>query len=124
VNVGNGPTRSFVGQARPLAIDPTGTKIVLALQSGVAYFQLSVVPLAVGTVTPIATPSGGTIQLQGSGFVAGTKVKIGGQTASCTEVDSETLSCTVPTLPSGPASIVLSNPDGQSYSFENAFVVQ
>jgi hypothetical protein len=73
---------TVIGGYQPLAIDPTGTKILLGLQNGLAYFQLAVVPLAVGTVTPaIATP-GGTIQVRGSGFVAGTTVKIGGQIAA------------------------------------------
>jgi hypothetical protein len=109
---------------RPLAIDPTGGQIVLGLQSGIAYFQLAVVPLAVGTVTPATASPGGTIQLNGSGFVAGTTATIGGQSASCTEVNSETLSCTVPNLTTGATSISLTNPDGQTYSFENALVVQ
>jgi len=109
---------------RPLAIDPTGAKVVLSLQDGVAYFELAAVPLAVGTISPATASAGGTIQLRGSGFVSGTSAKIGGQVAACAEVNSETLSCTVPRLPSGSASIALTNPDGQTYSVENAFVVQ
>ncbi|MGC1414132.1 MAG: IPT/TIG domain-containing protein [Candidatus Acidiferrum sp.] len=115
---------TVIAPVRPLAIDPTGTKIVLGTQNGVSYFELAVVPLAVGTVTPTTTPAGGTIQLRGSGFVAGTTAKMGGQNATCSFVDSETLSCTVPALNTGSASIALTNPDGQTYSFENAFVVQ
>jgi hypothetical protein len=42
----------------------------------------------------------------------------------CTETDNETLSCTIPNLPAGSAPMSLSNPDGQTYSFENAFNVQ
>jgi hypothetical protein len=34
----------------------------------------------------------------------------------------ETLSCSVSNLPSGPASMALINPDGQTYSFEYAIV--
>ncbi len=115
---------TVIAPVRPLAIDPTGTKIVLATQNGVSYFELSVVPLGVGTVSPAAVSAGAMIQLHGSGFVSGTTAKIGGQTAACTEIDSETLSCTVPALPTGSAFIALTNPDGQTYSFENAFVVQ
>ena len=113
-----------LGPIRSLAIDPTGAQIVLGLQDGIAYFQLATVPLAVGTISPAAAPSGGTIQLNGTGFVAGTIATIGGKSATCTYVNSETLSCTVPNLTAGSASISLTNPDGQTYSFENAFVVQ
>lgn len=109
---------------RPLAVDPTGQQILVATQLGVSYFKLGVVPLAVGTVTPSNGPVGTTIQLKGSGFANGTGVQIGGQSASCSNIDSETISCTVPNLAPGETSIALSNPDGQTYSFENAFLVQ
>lgn len=112
------------GPYRPLAIDPTGQQILVATQSGLSYFKLSVVPLAVGTVSPTQGPVGTPIQLKGSGFVPGTTAQIGGRSAACSDVDSETLSCTVPGLATGPASLVLANPDGQTYSYENAFAVQ
>src|SRR5580692_1301211 len=115
----NTPGTVIVGY-QPLAIDATGTKILLGLQNGLAYFDLDVVPLAVGTVTPVSAAPGATIQVRGSGFVAGTTVKIGGVSANCSFVDAETLSCAVPALRSGAASMALNNPDGQTYSFENA----
>jgi hypothetical protein len=118
----NTPGTVIVGY-QPLAIDATGTKILLGLQNGLAYFDLDVVPLAVGTVTPVSAAPGATIQVRGSGFVAGTIVKIGGVSANCSFVDAETLSCAVPALRSGAASMALNNPDGQTYSFENALVV-
>ncbi|MGA7553174.1 MAG: IPT/TIG domain-containing protein [Candidatus Acidiferrales bacterium] len=116
---------SAIGPYRPLAIDPSGEKILVAEGSGgVSYFELSVVPLAVGTVSPAQTSAGGSITIRGSGFVASTAVKIGGQTATCTETSSEALSCVVPSLPPGPVSMALSNPDGQTYAFEYALVLQ
>jgi hypothetical protein len=108
---------------RRLAIDPTGAKILLSLQSGLAYFDLDVVPLSVGTIRPASAASGATIQVSGSGFVTGTAVTIRGLSTNCRFVDAQTLSCTVPTLGSGSAPISLSNPDGQTYSFENALVI-
>jgi hypothetical protein len=114
---------TIIGGFQGLAMDPTGTKILLALQNGLAYFDLDVVPLAVGTVTPSSAAAGATVQVRGSGFVAGTTVKIGGLSASGSFVDAETLSCAVPALKSGAAPISLSNPDAQTYSFENAIVV-
>jgi hypothetical protein len=115
---------SSVSPYRPLAIDATGEKVLVATQTGVAYFELSVIPLAVGTVSPSTVMAGTAVQIRGSGFVSGTTVQIGGQSAMCTETDNETLSCTIPNLPAGSAPMSLSNPDGQTYSFENAFNVQ
>jgi hypothetical protein len=46
-------------------------------------------------------------------------------TAAATQfIDTDTLQITVPTMPSGPASITLSNPDGTSYKLDAAFIVQ
>jgi hypothetical protein len=120
-NTGIGPT---ISPYRPLAIDPTGKKILVATPTGASYFELSVIPLAVGTVSPTQGPTGSIIQIRGSGFVSGTIVQIGRQNAICTETDTETLFCTVPNLPLGSVSMNLANPDGQTYAFENAFSVQ
>lgn len=121
---GSGPTIPIIGVAQPLAIDPSGSKILGALQNGVGYFELTVVPLALGTVTPATASAGGVIQVRGSGFLAGLTATIGGKAASCSVVDSKTLSCTVPNLVPGATSISLTNPDGQTYSYEGALVVQ
>lgn len=107
-----------------LAIDPSATKMLWAHHNGLSYYELSVVPLAIGTVSPTLTAGGSSITIRGSGFVSATSVTLGGQSAACTFIDTETLTCAVPTLKSGPAAIALSNPDGQTYSFENAITVQ
>jgi IPT/TIG domain len=110
---------------RPLAISAAGDKLLYAsIFGGVSYYQLSVIPLAVGTVTPSTASTGSQVTVHGSGFVTGTTAKIGGQSASCTMSDAETLSCAVPNLPAGPVTVSLSNPDGQAYSYDYAFVVQ
>jgi hypothetical protein len=121
---GGGPSIPIIGVPQPLAIDPSGSKILGALQNGVVYFQLAAVPLAVGTVTPAIVSAGGVTQVRGSGFVAGLTATNGGKAAACSVVDSETLSCTVPNLVAGATAISLTNPDGHTYSFENALVVQ
>jgi DNA-binding beta-propeller fold protein YncE len=121
---GIGPIIPIIGVAQPLAVDPSGSKLLSALQNGVGYFELSVVPLAVGIVSPRTASAGGVIQLHGSGFVAGLTATIGGKAAACSVVDSETLACTVPNVGAGGAAISLTNPDGQTYSFESALVVQ
>jgi hypothetical protein len=106
------------------AIDTAGDEILITTTGGVIYSQLSVVPLAVGSVSPGQGAAGTSITITGSGFVAGTTVAIGGQSASCTFTNSQSLTCTVPTLNAGPAPMTLANPDGQTYSLEYAFVVQ
>ena len=111
------------GPYRPLAIDSAGQQVLIATQSGVSYFKLSVVPLAIGTISPSQASVGTTIQLNGSGFVSGTTVQIGGQSTSCSFVDSETLSCTVPNVTAGLTFMTVANPDGQSYQLHNAFTV-
>jgi hypothetical protein len=111
------------GWAYSLAIDPTGQKILVITPAGVSYFELSVIPLAVGTVSPTQGSAGSSISIRGSGFVSATTVQIGGKNASCIVTDSQTLTCTVPSLPLGSAPMRLANPDGQAYSFENAFLV-
>ena len=114
-----------VTPVRPLAVDPAGKQILVALRSGgVSYFDLSVVPLSVGTVSPAQASAGTVLTIRGSGFVAGTTVTIGGKPATCTETDSETLSCSVPSLSAGATPMTLANPDGQTYAFENAFTAQ
>ena len=110
---------------RPLAIDPSGKHILVALFSGgVSYLELGVVPLSIGTVSPAQASTGTMLTIRGSGFVPGTAVTIGGKQAACASSDSETLSCAVPSVSAGAAPMSLTNPDGQTYSFENAFTVQ
>ena len=109
---------------RPLAIDPTGQKVLFAHDSSLSYYKLSVIPLAIGSVSPARAASGTSIIINGSGFLSGTTVTIGGQAAACTLVDSETLQCVLPALSSGPSAMTFTNPDGQTYSVENAVTVQ
>jgi hypothetical protein len=79
---------------------------------------------SVGTVTPMTVSAEGVIQVRGSGFVAGLTATIGGKAAACSVLDSETLSCTVPNLMAGATAISWTNPNGQTYSFGCALVVQ
>lgn len=109
---------------RPLAIDLTGQKVLFAHDTSISYYKLSVIPLAIGSVSPILVASGTSVTIKGSGFVSGTAVTIGGRSSVCNSADSETLQCIVPALNPGPAPMILANPDGQTYSFESAITVQ
>lgn len=114
----------FNGYVGGFAIDPTGRKILACEGTSLHYYELSVIPLAAGTVTPAEAAPGQTVTIRGDGFVSGTSVTIGGQSTSCTMVDQQTLQCTVPSISTGLAPMTLMNPDGQTYSFESAIVVQ
>jgi WD40 repeat protein len=109
---------------RSLAIDSSGRKILFATDGRVWYFELAVVPLAIGTVTPAQASVGATVRVSGSGFVNGTAMQLNGQPAACVMVDSETLSCTVPAVLPGMAAITLINPDGQTYSSDIGLTIQ
>lgn len=43
--------------------------------------------------------------------------------ASTTFVDLNTLQATVPSMPTGPLRVTVTNPDGQKYAFDDAFTV-
>jgi sugar lactone lactonase YvrE len=106
-----------------LAIDENGQRIFAITTSGLTEIQLATVPLAIGTISPISAPaSGGTVlTIRGSGFQSGATVTIGGKPAVATFKDMNTLSVTTPTLSTGPQQVVISNPDGNSYSLNAAF---
>jgi WD40 repeat protein len=114
---GNGSLTGF-------AVDPSGRKILLSGINSLTYYELSVVPLAVATVTPITAAPGASVTIRGSGFVAGTTAKIAGKSTSCSLVDARTLQCAVPEANAGLAPMTLSNPDGQTYALEAAVNVQ
>jgi hypothetical protein len=107
-----------------LAIDGSGKKILVCAGKTLNYYELSVVPLAVGTVTPAAAAPGANVALRGDGFVSTTAVTIGGKSAVCTATDAQTLQCGVPNVPPGMAPLTVSNPDGQSYSTEGVLRVE
>ena len=114
---------SLANTFSPMAVDSSGQHIYLATGSQVIVIDLGEAPLSVGSVNPTSADPGAQIMIRGSGFVAGTSVTIGGQTAAVTFVDAETLQVTVPTIPSGAADLVLTNPDGTTYTLSGSFSV-
>ncbi|MFM8270396.1 MAG: IPT/TIG domain-containing protein, partial [Pseudomonadota bacterium] len=58
---------------------------------------------------------GGSLNLNGAGFVAGAVVKVGGQTCASPQIISQTqITCTIPNLPAGIHQVIVTNPEGQS----------
>jgi hypothetical protein len=105
------------------AIDETGSRIFLITKSGVTVITLDSVPLSLGAVSPSSGSSGGGVQLtiQGSGFESGVTVTVGGAAAATTFVNSTTLQVTTPSTDSGGLPIAIQNPDGQTYSLDDAY---
>jgi len=110
--------------ATALAIDPSGRKMLACGGGSLIYYELGAVPLAAATVTPAQATPGETVTVRGNGFISGTSATIGGVSAACTMEDDSTLQCVVPNVNAGVAPMSLTNPDGQTYSFENALTVQ
>jgi len=109
--------------ADALAIDPTGENLFLITNHGLTIVALNGAPLSIGSVTPATGAAGTAVTVRGSGFVQGTTASMNGQNVTVTFVDADTITLTIPALPSGSVQLSLSNPTGQSYVLDNAFTV-
>jgi hypothetical protein len=109
-----------------LTVDENGQRIFAITASGLTVIQLASVPLSIGSVTPSSGSAAGgtTLTIRGSGFQSGITVAIGGKTASVTFKDMNTLTVVTPALSTGSQQIVLTNPDGETYSLDSAFQAQ
>jgi hypothetical protein len=91
--------------------------------AGVTVVALANVPLGIGTLTPSnGSASGGAIlTIRGSGFQAGTTVTIGGKAATVTFKDMNTLTVVTPALAPGSQRVAITNPDGETVSWDAAY---
>ncbi len=106
------------------AIDPTGQHLYFVTANGLTVVTLDAVPLSIGHLTPSAGAAGTQVTIRGTGFVQGTAAALNGTSSTVTLVDSSTIQLSVPpSLAAGAVSIVLTNPDGTSYSLDDAFTV-
>jgi hypothetical protein len=107
-----------------LAIDENGQRLFALTTSGLTVVQLAIVPLGIGTVSPVSGPAAGgtSITIRGSGFQTGIQGTIGGKTAAVTFKDMNTLTMVTPALRAGSQRIVLTNPDGETVSLDAAFL--
>jgi DNA-binding beta-propeller fold protein YncE len=107
-----------------LTVDENGQRIFALTTSGLTIVQLANVPLGIGSVTPGSGPAaGGTaITIRGSGFQSGIKVTIGGKAAAASLKDTNTVTVVTPALNPGTQQIVLTGPDGESVSLDDAFL--
>lgn len=107
-----------------MAVDETGQRIFLITNKGLTIAQLDSVPLSIGSVTPSSGAAGTQVKVRGSGFVQGATATANGTAATVSYVDADTLQVTLPSLPAGVVQITITNPDGQSYTLDDAFTVQ
>jgi IPT/TIG domain len=108
----------------PLATDPSGQLVFLITGAGLTVVDLGTAPLSIGYLSSTTATAGLAIQVRGSGFTAGITATLGGQSASVTFTDANTLTLTAPALTSGPHDLTLTRADGVSYTLASAIVTQ
>ncbi len=106
-----------------LAINHAGGRVYLAEKSGIAVIDLPNAPLSIGSLTPKqGSSAGGTaVVLHGSGFVSGASVTIDGKAAVVQFIDSTQLALTTPPITPAKVAVIVTNPDGASYTLDAAF---
>jgi len=107
----------------PIAIDQGGRQIFLITDKGLTVVDLGSAPLSVGHLS-LSTASAGTqVQIRGSGFQSGITVTVGGQAATVSFNDENTLTITIPAQSSGIKDLKLTNSDGSTYVLQSAIAV-
>lgn len=119
-----GLTETITNTVAPMAIDSSGQRIFLITNKGLTVVDLGNAPLSVGHFSQTSGGPGAQIDMRGSGFESGITATLGGVSAPLIFTDSETLTVTVPGAKAGPEDLVLTNPDGTTYTLQNAVTVQ
>lgn len=109
-----------------LATDENGQRLFAVTTTGLTIVQLANVPLGIGTLSPAtgASVGGVSVTVRGSGFQNGTKATLGGNSATVTLKDMNTLTLSTPSTSAGPQQLVLTNPDGETVSLDAAYLAQ
>ena len=119
-----GLTETVTNTVAPMAIDNSGQHIFLITNKGLTVVDLGNAPLSIGHMSQTAASPGTQITIRGSGFENGMTVTLNGISAPTAYTDSETVTITVPPTNSGLEDVLLSNPDGTTYTLQNAILVQ
>ncbi|MEO8737600.1 MAG: IPT/TIG domain-containing protein [Edaphobacter sp.] len=106
----------------PLALDEAHD-VFLITDKGLTVVDLGSAPLSVGHLSSSTASPGTQVEIRGSGFEAGMTATVGGQLATLTFTDQNTIALTVPSLPSGPKDLTVTNPDGSTYVLQNAIAI-
>jgi len=117
-------SETITNTAAPIAIDSGGRFIYLITNQGLTIVDLGEALLSIGWLSPTTASQGSQVTVRGSGFNSSTAATVGGQAAAVTVTDENTLTLTVPSLGSGPASIVLKNSDGADYTAVGLLTIQ
>ncbi len=109
-----------------LTADENGQRLFAVTTSGLSIVQLANVPLGIGTLSPSSGPAAGgsAVAVRGGGFQSGITAMLGGKSASVSLTDMNTLVLTTPAVAAGPQQLVLTNPDGETVSLDDAFTAQ
>jgi hypothetical protein len=100
---------TVLNTAVPLAIDSGGRQVYLLTNKGLTIVDLGEAPLSIGWLNPATGASGTQITVRGSGFTTSTTAMVSGKPAAVSFIDENTLTLVIPSVPSGPSDIVLSN---------------
>jgi hypothetical protein len=119
-----GLTQTLTTTVAPMAIDSSGQRIFLITNKGLTVVDLGNAPLSVGHLSQTSAGPGMQITVRGSGFENGITATLGGVSAAVTFSDSETITLTVPAVSAGLQDLVLSIPDGKTYTLQSAVSVQ
>jgi hypothetical protein len=112
-------TQTVQDTASPIAIDSGGRYVYLITDQGLTVVDLGEAPLAIGHLSPQTASIGTQVTVRGSGFDASLTATVGGQPATLSVIDEDTLTVTIPAASSGPHDIVLTRGDGAIYTLEN-----
>lgn len=112
-------TQTIQNTASPLAIDSGGQHIYVLTDRGLTVVDLGAAPLSIGHLSQSIASPGTQITVRGSGFDSATTATVGGVATTISVTDQNTLTLTMPQLPSGPQDIVLTSGAGDSYTLEN-----
>jgi hypothetical protein len=116
-------TETVQATAAPIAIDSGGRHVYLITDKGLTVVDLAEAPLAIGHLSQQTAGAGTQVTVRGSGFDASVTATAGGEPASVSITDENTLTLTVPAAASGPEDIVLVRGDGATYTYESGLTI-
>ena len=109
--------------ATPLGIDSGGRHVYLLTDKGLTVVDFGQALLSIGHLSQRNVSAGAQITVRGSGFDSSTAATVGGEAASVSVTDENTLTLTIPAGQPGSQDLTLTRADGQSYTLQNAVVL-
>ncbi len=116
-------TETVQDTASPIAIDAGGRHVYLITDKGLTIVDLGAAPLAIGHLSQQTAGAGSQVIVRGSGFDTSVTATVGGEPASVSVTDENTLTLTMPAAAAGPEDILLTRGDGATYTMENGIIL-